>query len=81
MSLSKYLLRGVVAGLNKLLPSKCLEQSENIKVHAISPLLVPIKMNLELLMGSGAISPHLKALSGLANLEVCVSPLALSPQG
>ena len=66
----------------KLVETKCLKQSENIEVHAISPLLlVPIKMNLELLMGSGAVSPHLKALSGLANLGVCVSPLALSPQG
>ena len=72
----------VVAGLNKLLPSKCLEQSEKIKVHALSPhLLAPFKMNLELLMGSGAASPHLKALSGLANLGVCVSTQVLSPQG
>ena len=80
MSLSKYLLRGVVAGLNKLLPSKCLKQSENIKVHAISPLLlVPIKMNLELLMGKGAASPHSKTLSELATLGICVSARVLSP--
>ena len=37
-------------------------------------------MTLELLMGSGAASPHLKPLSGLANLFAHVSPRALSPQ-
>ena len=31
-----------------------------------SPLLTPRKMNLQLLMGRGAASPHLKPLSGLA---------------
>ena len=45
-----------------------------------SPLLTPSKMNLELLMGRGAASPHLKPLSGLANLFVCVSSQALPPQ-
>ena len=38
-------------------------------------------MNLELLMGRGAASPHLKSLSGLANLFARVSPWALPPQG
>ena len=37
-------------------------------------------MSLELLMGRSA-SPHLKSLSGLANLFAHVSPLALPPQG
>ena len=45
-----------------------------------SPLLTPSKMNLELLMGRGAASPHLKPLSGLANLFVRVSSQALPPQ-
>ena len=39
-----------------------------------SPLLAPSKMSLELLMGRGATSPHLKLLSGLANLFAHVSP-------
>ena len=43
-------------------------------------LLAPSKMNLELLMGRGAASPHLKPLSGLANLFARVSPRALPPQ-
>ena len=38
-------------------------------------------MNLELLMGRGAASPHLKPLSGLANPFARVSPWALTPQG
>ena len=38
-------------------------------------------MNLELLMGRGAASPHLKPLSGLANPFARVSPWALPPQG
>ena len=38
-------------------------------------------MNLELLMGRGAASPHLKRLSGLANLFAHVLPQALPPQG
>ena len=38
------------------------------------------EMNLELLMGRGAASPHLKPNSGLANLFACVSPRALPPQ-
>ena len=42
-----------------------------IKVGAFSPFLIHSKMNLELLMGKGAASPHLKPLSGLANLLVC----------
>ena len=46
----------------------------------VSPLLTPSKMNLELLMGRGAASPHLKSLSGLANLFARVSPWALPPQ-
>ena len=46
----------------------------------VSPLLTPSKMSLELLMGRSA-SPHLKSLSGLANLFAHVSPLALPPQG
>ena len=37
-------------------------------------------MNLEQLMGRGAASPHLKPLSGLANLFARVSPWALPPQ-
>jgi len=37
-------------------------------------------MNLELLMGRGAASPHLKSLSGLANLFARVSPQALPSQ-
>ena len=37
-------------------------------------------MNLELLMGTGATIPHLKPLSGLANLFAHVSPQALPPQ-
>ena len=45
------------------------------------PLLSPKKMNLELLMGREAASPHLKPLSGLANLCAHVSPQALPPQG
>ena len=38
-------------------------------------------MNFELLMGRGAARPHLKPLSGLANLFACVSPWELPPQG
>ena len=38
-------------------------------------------MNLELLMVRGAASPHLKSLSGFANLFAHVSPWALPPQG
>ena len=38
-------------------------------------------MNLELLMGRGAASPHHKPLSGLANPFARVSPWALTPQG
>ena len=38
-------------------------------------------MNFELLMGRGAARPHLKSLSGLANLFARVSPWALPPQG
>ena len=45
------------------------------------PLLAPNKMNLELLMGRGAASSHLKPLSGLANLSARVSPWALPTQG
>ena len=44
------------------------------------PLLANSKMNLELLMGRGAASPHLKPLSGLANLFAPVSTGALPPQ-
>ena len=44
------------------------------------PLITPSKMNLELLMGREAASPHLKPLSGLANLCAHVSPWALLPQ-
>ena len=47
----------------------------------LSPLLPPSKVNLELFMGRGAASPHLKSLSGLANLFARVSPWALPPQG
>ena len=50
------------------------------KSGCFSPFLAPSKMNLELLMGRGAASPHLKPLSGLANLFAHVSPHALSPQ-
>ena len=52
----------------------------NIKVGAFFPLLVPSKVNLELLMGKEAASPHLNPLSGLANLCAHVSPWALTPQ-
>ena len=52
----------------------------NIKVGAFPPSSHSQKMNLELLMGRGAASPHLKPLSGLANLFVCVSSQALPPQ-
>ena len=45
-----------------------------------SPLLTPSKMNLELLMGRGAASPHLKPLCALANLLAHVLPRALPPQ-
>ena len=45
------------------------------------PLLAPSKMNLELPVGRGAASPHLKPLSGLANLFAHVSPQALPTQG
>ena len=38
-------------------------------------------MNLELLMGREAVSPHLKPLSGLAKICAYVSPWALPPQG
>ena len=37
-------------------------------------------MNLELLMGRGAASPHLRPLSGLVNLFAHVSPRALPLQ-
>ena len=44
----------------------------NINVGAFSPFLTPRKMNLELLMGRGAASPHLKPLSVLGNpMLVC----------
>ena len=46
----------------------------------LSHLLAPSKMNLELLMGRGAESPHLKLLSVLANLLARVSQWALPPQ-
>ena len=46
----------------------------------LSLLLTPSKMNLELLMGRGASSPHLKPLSGLDNLFARVSPQALPTQ-
>ena len=52
-----------------------------IKVGAFSPFLIHSKMNLELLMGKGAASPHLNALPGLANSFAHVSPRALPPQG
>ena len=38
-------------------------------------------MNLDLLMGREAASPHLKPLSGLAKLCAHLSPQALPPQG
>ena len=47
----------------------------------LSPLPTPGKMSLELLIGRGAASPHLKRLSGLANLFAHVLPQALPPQG
>ena len=53
----------------------------NINVGAFPPFLTPRKMNLELLMGRGAASPHLKSLSGLAKPFAYVSPWALPPQG
>ena len=37
-------------------------------------------MNLELLMGTGATIPHLKPLSGLANLFAHVSPRVCLPR-
>ena len=46
----------------------------------LSLLLAHSKMNLELLMGRGAASPHLKPLSGLANRFAHVSPWVLPPQ-
>ena len=46
-----------------------------------SPLLAPNKMNLEMLVGRGAESPHLKPLPGLANPFARVSPWTLPPQG
>ena len=46
-----------------------------------SHLLAPSKMNLELLVGIAAASPHLNALPGLANSFAHVSPRALPPQG
>ena len=52
-----------------------------IKVGAFSPFLIHSKMNLELLMGKGAASPHPKPLYGLSTPGVCVSAGALSPQG
>ena len=52
----------------------------NIKVGAFPPSSHSQKMNLELLMGRGAASPHLKPFSGLANLFAHVSPQALPPQ-
>ena len=58
---------------------KWLEQSVNRKVGVLS-LLVPSKMNLQLLMGRGAASPHLQQISELANLFTPVSPQALPPQ-
>ena len=45
------------------------------------PLLAPRKMNLELLMGRGAASPHLKTLCLLAYPFTRVSPWALLRQG
>ena len=45
------------------------------------PLLAPSEMRVELLMGRGAASPHLKPLSGLANLFAHVSSWALPLQG
>ena len=56
-------------------------QSMNIKVGAFSPSSRSQEMNLELLMGRKAASPHLKPLSGLANLCAHGSPQALPPQG
>ena len=53
----------------------------NIKMGAFSPPIAPSKMNLELLMGRGAASLHLKPLSGLANSFAYVSPRALPSQG
>ena len=47
----------------------------------LPPLPVPSEMNLELLTGKGAVSPHPKPLSGLAILRVCVSAEVLSIQG
>ena len=44
------------------------------------PLLAPSKMSLELLMGRGAASPHLKPLPGLANSFAPVSPRTLPSQ-
>ena len=38
-------------------------------------------MKLELIMGRETTSPHLKPLSGLANLFTHVPPQALPPQG
>ena len=52
----------------------------NIKVGAFPPSSHSQKMNLELLMGRGAASPHLKPFSGLANPFLPVSPGALPPQ-
>ena len=56
-------------------------QSVNIKVGAFPPSSCSQEMNLELLMGREAASPHLKPLSGLANLCARGSPQALPPQG
>ena len=52
----------------------------NINMGVFPPLLAPSKMNLEQLMGRGAASPHLKPLSGLANLFPDAPPWALPPQ-
>ena len=47
----------------------------------LPPLPAPSEMNLELLMGKGAVSPCPKPLSGLVILGVCVSAEMLSIQG
>ena len=53
----------------------------NINMGVFPPLLAPSKMNLELPVGRGAASPHLKPLSGLANPSALVSPWALPSHG
>ena len=67
--------------IKPVIRGKWLKQSVNIKVGVFFPLLAPSKMNLELLLGRGAASPHLKPLSGLGNLFAHVSPRALPPLG